>query len=153
MTLNSPKLTLAVSFTFALSLAACLPASTTPTDGGGGMDTGGGAPTYTKDVQPILQAKCATCHTTEGMGGHNVAADYEEVHMPVMSVDAQGCWGDPDNMAMPKTIGECSWISIMRGWMPFAAGCGGTDPLDPSLCLTAAQKGTIQAWVAAGMPE
>lgn len=142
MIVNSLRLIITLTFTF--TFAACLPASTTPMDAG---------PTYTKDVQPILQAKCATCHTTDNMGGHNVAAHYDEVHMPVMSVDAQGCWNDVEMMTMPKTIGECVWISIMRGWMPFASGCGGTDPLDPSLCLTDAQKAVIQAWVAAGMPE
>jgi hypothetical protein len=152
MTLNSIRFALFVSLGLTVSLgAACMPASTTPMDGGG--DTGGGGPTYTKDVQPILAAKCGPCHTTQGMGQHNVAADYDEVHHPVVSIDAQGCWADPDNMTGPKTIGECSWISIMRGWMPFASGCGGTDPLDPSLCLTDAQKATIQAWVTAGMPE
>ena len=144
MTLNSSRIALFVTFSFAVSFtAACMPESTTP------MDTG---PTYTRDVQPIFAAKCANCHTTQKQGQHNIAADYEEVHKPVMSVDAQGCWKDVD-MTMPMTLGECAWISIMRGWMPLASGCGGATPLDPSLCLTDAQKMTVQAWVAAGMPE
>src|SRR5262245_576634 len=138
MTLNSIRRALFVGFTCAVSFtAACLPDSTTP------MDTG---PTYTKDVQPIFVAKCHDCHTTQNMGQHNIAADYAEVHMPVTSVDAQGCWNDVD-MTMPKTLGECAWISIMRGWMPFASGCGGATPADPSLCLTDAQKSVVQAWV------
>jgi hypothetical protein len=145
MILNSIRLALFVSFGFAVSFsAACMPESTTPMDSG---------PTYTRDVQPILAAKCGPCHTTQNMGQHNVAADYDEVHHLVVSIDAQGCWADPDNMTGPKTIGECSWISIMRGWMPFASGCGGATPLDPSLCLSDAQKMTIQEWVTAGMPE
>jgi hypothetical protein len=151
MTLNSFRFALFASFRLAVAFtAACMPASSTPLDGGG--DTGG-PPTYTKDVQPIFVAKCATCHTTENQGQHNIAASYDEVHHPVMSVDAQGCWDDPDNMTGPKTLGECAWISIMRGWMPLATGCGGATPLDPSLCLTDAQKATVQAWVTAGMPE
>jgi hypothetical protein len=119
---------------------------------GGGTDMGAAGPTYTRDVQPILAAKCGPCHTTQNMGQHNIAAHYDEVMHPVMSVDAQGCWNDVD-MTMPKTLGECAWISIMRGWMPFASGCGGASPPDPSLCLTDAQKATIMMWVAAGMPE
>ena len=148
MTLNSIRFALFASLALLLSLtAACMPEATTP------MDAGPTGPTYTKDVQPILQAKCATCHTTDKMGGHNIAVDYEEVHKPVVSLDAQGCWGDPETPSMPKTIGECAWISIMRGWMPLGSGCGGTDPLNPSMCLTDAQKMVIQAWVAAGMPK
>jgi hypothetical protein len=150
MTLNSTRLALFAALTASVSLSACLPASTTPPDGGVDMGTAG--PTYTRDVQPILAAKCGPCHTTQNMGQHNIAAHYDEVMDPVMSVDAQGCWNDVD-MTMPKTLGECAWISIMRGWMPFASGCGGATPPDPSLCLTDAQKSVIQTWVAAGMPE
>jgi hypothetical protein len=150
MTLNSSRLALLAAFTVTVSLTGCLPESTTPMDGG--VDMGPAGPTYTRDVQPILAAKCGPCHTTQNMGQHNIAAHYDEVMHPVMSVDAQGCWNDVD-MTMPKTLGECAWISIMRGWMPFASGCGGATPPDPSLCLTDAQKSTIMKWVAAGMPE
>src|SRR5262245_2547214 len=107
MALNSIRLGLLAILT--ASLAACMPASTSPMDGGG-TDTATG-PTYTRDVQPILAAKCGPCHTTQNMGQHNMAAHYDEVMDPVISVDAQGCWNDVD-MTMPKTLGECAWISI-----------------------------------------
>ena len=117
--------------------------------GGGG---GGGGVTYTKDVQPILMAKCAPCHTTEGLGAHNIATTYDDVHDPVQSLDAPaGCFKDGFDKTMPKTMGECALAAIMEGWMPMAMGCFNTPR--PAACVTLAEQDVIAAWVAAGMPE
>jgi hypothetical protein len=135
-------------------VAGCMSSSsaTPPGNDGGGGDTAATV-TYTKDVQPILEAKCFPCHAGQGMGGHNIATVYADALKPVTSLDApQGCWNDVD-MTMPKTIGECALISIMTGWMPMAAGCGAATPPDPSKCVTPAQIAIIAAWVAAGMPQ
>ena len=83
---------------------------------------------------------------------HNIASDYADVMKPVQSLDAQGCFNDVDQ-TMPKTVGECALISIMRGWMPFASGCGAAVPPAPLLCVTDAEEAVIAAWVAAGMPK
>jgi hypothetical protein len=133
----------------AVALAGCLPASTTPMDAGG---DGAAGVTYTKDVQPILAAKCAPCHAGQGLGKHNIATTYADTQKLVESVDSFGCWNDVE-MTMPKKVGECALILIMNGRMPMSAGCGGSMPPDPSLCVSAAQQAVIAAWIAAGMPQ
>ena len=136
---------------------ACAPTPTSKSDasgsggsGGGGGGTGG--VTYTKDVQPILMAKCAPCHTTQGLGAHNIAATYDDVHDLVVSLDAPpGCFLDGFDRTMPKTMGECALAAIMEGWMPMGGACFNTPR--PDVCVTLAQQDVIAAWVAAGMPK
>jgi hypothetical protein len=134
----------------------CAPASTTPDAGGGGGKGGGGgggsaAVTYTKDIKPIFSVKCATCHTTDGLGGHNIGTTYADVHKPVDTVDAPaGCFKDAGK-TMPKTIGECTLPAIMEGWMPMAMGCFNTPR--PDTCVSLAEQDVVAAWIAAGMPQ
>jgi hypothetical protein len=150
--------------TFALSVIAvaagtlgCLPESASPADGGGGSGGGaggggGGSVTYTKDIKPIFMIKCAPCHTTEGLGGHNLGTTYADVHKMAVSLDAPpGCFFDGLEKMMPKTMGECALAAIMDGWMPMAMGCFNTPRPDP--CVTLAEQAVVAAWVAAGMPE
>jgi len=136
------------------SSLGCLPASTSPMDGGG--DTSA-LVTYTHDAQPIFMAKCSPCHSELGLGNHNIATTYTDALKPVDSPDAMGCWGAMDpttgELSMPKKVGECALISINNGWMPMSAGCSANPPLDPNACLTMDQKSVIAAWVAAGMPQ
>ena len=142
------SITLALPFA-ALSLLACAPTPTSKTDGGG--DTGG-AITYTKDVQPILMAKCSPCHTTQSLGNHNLASTYADAHTDVESFDSFGCWEGP-NMDIPVTVGECALILSMNGRMPMGAGCGSPTPLDPAACVSSAEQAVLAAWIAAGMPQ
>jgi len=142
-----------VAFAAAAATAGCLPAATSPMDASS-MD-GGGTVTYTKDVQPILMAKCSPCHAGQNQGQHNIATTYSDALKPVTSVDAMGCWDGMDpatgNLTMPKTVGACALISIMRGWMPMGMSCY-NDPR-PATCVQLDQQDVIAAWVAAGMPE
>src|SRR3982751_3443519 len=140
-------------FLAVLALFACAPALTPPMDGGN-ADTAG-AVTYTKDVQPILMVKCAPCHTGSGLGNHNIGTTYADALKPVESVDSFGCWNDPDDTThtMPKKVGECAQILILNGRMPNGAGSASTPPLEPTMCLSAAEKAVIAAWVAAGLPQ
>ena len=139
-----------LGFVTASALAlGCLPDPTTPNN------DAAVAVTYTKDVQPIFMAKCGgigMCHSGMGLGGHNIATTYADALKPVTSVDSHGCWNDVD-MTMPKKIGECTIILINNGQMPYGSGCNSTPPLSPENCLTAAEKATITAWVAGGMPQ
>jgi len=136
----------------------CAPASTTPDDAGGGGKGGGGGGggaavvTYTKDIKPIFSVKCATCHTTDGLGGHNIGATYADALKPVNTTDApSGCFKDGDAKTMPKTIGECTLPAIMEGWMPMAMGCFNTPR--PDTCVSLAEQDVVAAWIAAGMPQ
>ena len=139
-------------FTVLATLLAvgCLPASTTPTDGGT-TDTGG-AITYTKDIQPILAVRCMPCHTTQRLGNHNIATSYADMTKEVESFDSFGCWDGP-NMDVPKKVGPCALILIENGRMPQGAGCTGAEPIMPALCPTADEKAKLAAWIAAGMPQ
>ncbi|HEY8923344.1 MAG TPA: hypothetical protein VIU64_03125 [Polyangia bacterium] len=152
---------------------ACAPADDRPApkDAGGDADGGtgdsgpdassdagdgaSGAPTYTKDVQPILKSKCGSCHGGQGLGNHNIATDYADVKklMPDMAFDApDDCWKDVDRM-MPKTIGECAIVAIKLGWMPYQAMCSSAMPEDPSKCVSPNELAVLEKWVTAGMPE
>ena len=136
----------------AVATGGCLPESGSLTDGGAGGSGGSGGVTYTRDVKPIFMAKCGPCHTTEGLGAHNLGTTYADVRKPVESVDAPaGCFFDGFDKTMPKTMGECALASIMEGWMPMAAGCFNTPR--PLGCVTLAEQDVVAAWVAAGMPE
>jgi hypothetical protein len=140
-----------VIFSFAaLGAPGCMPASSSPTDGGT-TDTGG-AITYTKDIQPILAVRCMPCHTTQRLGNHNIGMTYADATKEVESVDSFGCWDGP-NMDMPKKVGECALILIENGRMPQSAGCVNPEPLMPALCPTADEKAKLTAWIAAGMPQ
>jgi hypothetical protein len=148
------KLSLSAIALALVAAVGCAPASTTPDDAGGGGSGGGGgsaAVTYTKDIKPIFSVKCATCHTTDGLGGHNIGTTYADALKPVNTTDAPaGCFKDAAK-TMPKTIGECTLPAIMEGWMPMAMGCFNTPRPDP--CVSLAEQDVVAAWIAAGMPQ
>jgi len=140
-----------VAIAAALGLG-CAPEPMTKSDGGGGSGGGGGGVTYTKDIKPLFMVKCAPCHTTDGLGAHNIGTTYADVLKPVQSVDAPpGCFKDGLDKTMPKTMGECALAAIMEGWMPMAMSCFNTPR--PAACVTLAEQDLVAAWVAAGMPE
>jgi hypothetical protein len=146
------------AFAFAaVAASGCAPDATTPDGGGGGSGGsggGGGAAlvTYTKDVKPIFMVKCATCHTTEGAGAHNIGTTYTDAFKMVMTTDAPaGCFKDGDAKTMPKTIGECTLPAIMEGWMPMGMYCFNTPR--PPECVSVAEQEVVAAWIAAGMPQ
>jgi len=122
-------------------LLGCLPASTSPMDAG---------VTYTKDVQPILLAKCSPCHAGQSQGMQNIATTYDDVNKDVGSLDAVGCWNDVA-MTMPKKVGECALILARSGLMPKSMGC---DQMPTqAICVTPAEQDVMAAWIAAGMPK
>jgi hypothetical protein len=139
----------------------CVPSDSSPIDAGGGSGGqsgagggggGNGSVTYTRDVKPILMAKCAPCHTTEGQGFHNLAANYADRNIRVHSLDAPAsCFQDGFERMMPKTVGECVLPAIMEGWMPLAMMCFATPR--PAACVSPAEQEIIAAWTAAGLPE
>ncbi len=101
-----------------------------------------GTPTYTQDIQPILQAKCDPCHTSEGAGGFNHATDYEATQ-------------EPSEVCAGMKVYQCMLRRVQNGSMPEDGDCSG-DPAtdaDNARCLTAAEQDQLAAWVAAGAPE
>ena len=111
---------------------------------GGGDDTSGAGISYTANVQPIYQEKCAPCHT--GAVGCSGAACFGAVYADTQN-QAGACAG--------LTVGECTLQRIQAGSMPLGAGCSGDPATDAAngACLTAEQQQTIQDWIDAGMPE
>jgi hypothetical protein len=136
-----------------VALLGCAPAPTSQSDAGSDTATG---PTYTRDVQPILAVKCSPCHAGQNLGNHNIATTYADTQHPVESVDSFGCWDGMDTTTgmptMPKKVGECALVLIMNGRMPMGKGCGSPTE-DPAVCVSAAEKAVIAAWIAAGMPQ
>jgi len=115
-------------------------------DGGGVCIDSGATPTYTADVQPILNAKCAGCHTGGSSGQHNIGNTYSDANKSVINSAACGS---------ATTVGECAIIRIKDGSMPLAGNCTGDPVTDAgnASCLTQAEQDTIQDWVDAGMPQ
>jgi hypothetical protein len=99
----------------------------------GAADSGAGV-SYARDIQPILQAQCSPCHTTDNDGRHNAASSYADA----VRVSAD-------------IVRE-----ISTGGMPESGsgnqGCNRGDPGDPG-CVSAEDFALIQRWVAAGTPE
>jgi hypothetical protein len=85
--------------------------------------------TYTDDVQPILQANCTPCHSTDNRGGHNAAAEYADAFAERNAIIAE----------------------IEAGDMPQA--CMGGDPGSGGACLSEADLATIEQWVEDGALE
>jgi hypothetical protein len=142
----------ALAFAAAAAIG-CAPDATTPDGGAGGHGGTGGAAlvTYTKDIKPIFSVKCATCHTTDGAGAHNIGTTYADAFKMVMTIDAPaGCFKDAEK-TMPKTIGECTLPAIMEGWMPMGMYCFNTPR--PPECVSLAEQDVVAAWIAAGMPQ
>lgn len=111
---------LAVSATFAV-LAGCSNGDETgPADG----------PTYTRDIQPLMAAKCATCHTEGGIAPFPLET-YEQVS------------------AMKAAVAGAVTSRTMPPWMA-SPDC--TD-YRGDFSLTDAQIDSIAAWVSAGAPE
>lgn len=133
----------------AVAVFGCAPADPAPVQ----TDAGNSTVTYTKDVQPILLAKCSPCHSTDHQGFHNIATNYADVHKRVDSIDSVDCWKDwgAETLTMPKTVGECAQISAKNGRMPMGMGCDQSPK--PSTCVTSMQQEILAAWVAAGMPQ
>jgi hypothetical protein len=101
-----------------------------------------GTPTFTSDVQPILEQRCGPCHTTGNAGGVNHARDFAATRQP-----SSVCAG--------QMVFECMLTRVKNGSMPPGAGCTG-DPsadADNDACLTADEHDTLESWVAAGAPE
>jgi hypothetical protein len=95
--------------------------------------------TYAGQVQPILAAHCAPCHTQFGSGGANFASSYAQSQLA-----SYYCPG--------KTKGACTLVRIQDGSMPQGAGCTGNPATDAgnAACLSAAEQSTLQAWITGG---
>jgi len=138
-----------VPFFAAVVLIAALTAGCAP-DAASPVDAAATGVTYSKQIQPILLAKCAPCHSTEHQGFHNIATSYADALKPVESIDSVGCWNDAE-MTMPKKVGECALISAQNGRMPYGIGCH-RDP-SQAACVSPAEQALMAQWVAAGLPE
>ncbi|MAS93815.1 MAG: hypothetical protein CMO55_11540 [Verrucomicrobiales bacterium] len=89
-----------------------------------------GAPTYTKDIAPVMNEKCVTCHRP-GASAPFQLTDYDSVRRRA------------------KTIERV----IDRGYMPPWHAIGGDVAIEGDRRLTEDEKQLIQDWVAAGRPE
>lgn len=92
-------------------------------------------------VYPLFQAKCDTCHTTLGSGGHNIG-----------NPDLAQAYADSQQESYTisgMTKGAATLVRIQSGAMPRGSGCSGDPELDSGNpeCLTQAEQDSIQAWL------
>ena len=100
-------------------------------------------PDYVNDVQPILEAKCAACHTTGASGGHSIGMNHAD------GLDASYSCTD-------KNIAACSVDRIKDGTMPQGKGCEGVvadGAPNADVCVTESEMAILEAWLEAGTPE
>ncbi len=114
---------------FILILVACAISAFLPAIAGREVTARRSTPTFYKDVLPILQQHCQTCHR-----------DGEIAPMPLVTYDEALRWAD--------SIGETVRSRKMPPW--FADPCCGHFSDDPT--LTEEQIATISNWAAAQAP-
>lgn len=97
---------------------------------------------YAANVQPVLMAKCAPCHTGLGLGGHNLAVAYADSFLTTSNVNCGSA-----------NVGQCSIIRVQSGQMPNGAGCTGNPILDAGnvSCLTYPEQLALFSWVNGGL--
>jgi tetratricopeptide (TPR) repeat protein len=88
------------------------------------------APTFSRDVAPIVYEQCSTCHRP-GESGPFPLLTYEDVR------------------ARGKQIADVVQRRVMPPWPPDGSG----PPLVGERRLTDRQIGTLRSWVMAGMPQ
>jgi hypothetical protein len=97
--------------------------------------------TYADDVSPLMQIRCAPCHTstTSTSTDASFALHYANTQVP-----SQNCPG--------LTNGACFLVRIKNGSMPQGAGCTGDPTADAanSACLTAAEQEIMTQWILGG---
>jgi hypothetical protein len=118
---------------FARGLAAAVVPglfAATTTVGSGQTSSSGSAPTFSRDVAPILHARCASCHRPGEIGP-----------MPLLTYAEVRPWA--------RAIGRQVADGIMPPWHADAA----PGTFQNERRLTSAEKEVIARWVAAGAPE
>lgn len=86
--------------------------------------------TYSRDIAPLMQEKCVTCHRP-GASGPFQLTDYDSVKRRARTIQ--------------KVIG--------KGYMPPWHAIGGDVPIQGDRRLTENEIGTIEKWVDSGRPE
>ena len=119
----------AFPFALALGLVAC----TGGTDGAGG--SGVGPMSFHKDVEPLLQKHCLTCHTQGQIGGFSIASYEDAKPLAALMASKTGKREMPPFLA--KTTAECKPRLSWRD--------------DPS--LTDKEIEVFKAWADQGAPE
>ncbi|XYI01455.1 hypothetical protein ACMHYB_17575 [Sorangium sp. So ce1128] len=115
--------------------------------GDGGSGGAGGAPSDAAawaDVEPILTARCAPCHTTAPMPAGAFKINYESSQL---DAEFRAC------KAEGLSKGACALLRVLDGSMPAGmAGCTGDPEQDAgnAKCLTADEQETLTKWVEGG---
>lgn len=142
-TFDFPRSAVASSFLLLAALAGCGGDPATTGGGGGSGGAGGGeggtgpqaGPTFHKDVEPILQKSCQSCHSPG-----NIAP------FSLMTYD--------DAKTVSGLMVDQTKSRVMPPWGAFeTAECQPKHGWRDDLRLTDAQIATFQAWHDAGNPE
>ncbi|HTN83045.1 MAG TPA: hypothetical protein VL242_05155, partial [Sorangium sp.] len=110
----------------------------------------GGAPAEAAawaDVEPILTARCAPCHTTSPTPPGGFKIDYASSQL---DAEHAAC----ERAGLSK--GACALMRVLEGSMPAVAQgqarCTGDPARDAgnAKCLTAEEQATLTSWVEGG---
>jgi hypothetical protein len=102
-------------------------------------------PTWVADVEPIIDSRCAGCHTNGGASGGRSWDDYADMFQ--MSIDV------PTMQEIEPGDRATSYIwHKLNGTQASVGGSGSRMPLSGGF-LNTTQLNTIGAWIDAGAPE
>jgi hypothetical protein len=114
-----------------MALAVCLGGLLVPTARGVEPVRGKVAPTYTRDVAPILQKKCQSCHR-RGQVGPFALENYEQAR---------------------KRAADIAFVAEDRQMPPWKPEPGVGPKLKHDQSLSLAEVAVLQAWAEAGAPK
>ena len=124
----------ALTLIFAAVLAAAppqtAPPSAAPPAAGTPTITAAARPTFHKDIEPILQARCQSCHRPGEIGPFPLLS-YEHARPRARAIRA----------------------AVLRRTMPPWFAAEASHPFSNDASLTAAEIATLQAWADAGAPR
>lgn len=129
--LNRAHRPVAVLCAVAWAVGACGPLAPKASAQAQSREGGQAAPTYSKDVAPILRAKCEGCHR-KGQVAPFALDTYEQAQ---------------------KRAGDIADIVADRRMPPWKPAAGVGPRLQSDRSLTPAEIAVIQAWAAAGAPR
>lgn len=114
----------------ALALLGCAPRSPTPSSDAP-SESAAVAPTYHRDIAPILRARCEPCHHRDGIG-----------EVPLATYD--------EARANAALLGSAIRARRMPPFPPDDRNC---EPLEDPRKMTDDERATFASWLAAGTPE
>jgi hypothetical protein len=113
------------------------------------------APTYTKDVGPILDAHCSRCHSAHGPGGAFQGDPGANpplplaCHLDFYEGDPAKCTADPDGGAPPASCNGARFCAMTFGTVMklYIRGQSMPMPPPPATLMNDWEADVVEAWL------